>query len=148
MNADGTDQVNISNDPSMDLVRSWSWDGNRILFDSDRGGSRDIFIMEIDGSKVNQLTDWNSAERIAMMAPGNRIAFSSTKNGNEDIFSMNEDGSNIELLIQTDGNEFYPVFSRANPDLMIFISDKDGEREVYLIDLLDGKISRITFQEK
>ena len=48
MNADGSDQVNLSNSPEHDYYPSWSPDGTKIAFD--RGSKNDIFVMNADGS--------------------------------------------------------------------------------------------------
>jgi TolB protein len=35
---------------------AWSPDGKRIVFDSDRAGNSEIYVMHVDGSKVRRLT--------------------------------------------------------------------------------------------
>jgi Tol biopolymer transport system component len=67
MNADGSDQINLTPKDPSDPNTSWcsrapSWlaDGHEILFMSFRpstGGQNEIFIMHADGSDVRQLTD-------------------------------------------------------------------------------------------
>src|SRR5215213_3702514 len=51
MDADGSDQTNLSNNDADDFNPSWSLDGERIAFASDRdNGNFDIYIMNDDGS--------------------------------------------------------------------------------------------------
>ena len=53
MNADGSDQVNLTNNPAQDSLQGdfeWSPDGRYILFHSDREGSVDVYVMNADGS--------------------------------------------------------------------------------------------------
>jgi Tol biopolymer transport system component len=50
MNADGSGQINLTNNPAADDVPSWSPDGRRIAFASDRDGNREIYVMNADGS--------------------------------------------------------------------------------------------------
>lgn len=67
MNADGTDQINLTPKNSGDANSSWcsrapSWsaNGQEIFFMSLRpgtGGQSEIFVMSADGSNVQQLTD-------------------------------------------------------------------------------------------
>jgi TolB protein len=57
MNADGSNALNLTDNPADDLEPAWSPDGRRIAFTSDRGGSRDIYVMNADGSGVTRLTE-------------------------------------------------------------------------------------------
>jgi Tol biopolymer transport system component len=57
MKADGSGLRRLTDLPSEDSFPSWSPDGTRIAFRSDRGGSYDIYVMNTDGSGVTRLTD-------------------------------------------------------------------------------------------
>jgi Tol biopolymer transport system component len=54
---DGSGQTNITNDPANDSYPFWSPDGRHIAFESDRAGSSQIYLMDADGSNVQQLTE-------------------------------------------------------------------------------------------
>jgi len=56
MNADGSNQTNVSNSTSSDTSPDWSPDGKRIAFLSDRDGSQQLYIMNADGSGVTKVT--------------------------------------------------------------------------------------------
>ncbi|MGH9264987.1 MAG: TolB family protein, partial [Acidimicrobiales bacterium] len=47
---DGTDQVNLTNDPANDTDPVWSPDGTRIAFVKASEGHRNIYVMNADGS--------------------------------------------------------------------------------------------------
>lgn len=58
MNADGTDQRNLTNNPAIDGRPSWSPNGEKIAFYSTRYAEQEeIFVMNADGSKPTRLTD-------------------------------------------------------------------------------------------
>ena len=40
-----------------DHLQSWSRDGSRIVFDSDRSGDTDLYIMTSAGGNVQQIVD-------------------------------------------------------------------------------------------
>jgi len=57
MNADGSGQTRLTNNPADACRPVWSPDGTRIAFSSDRDGNWEIYIMNADGSRVTRLTD-------------------------------------------------------------------------------------------
>ncbi len=57
MDADGGNPVNLTRHNAVDSAPAWSPDGRRIAFESRRDGGMDhIFVMNADGSGVEQLT--------------------------------------------------------------------------------------------
>jgi len=63
MNAGGSNQINLSNNPANDTDPVWSPDGKKIAFSSDRDGNYEIYIMDADGSHQINLTN-NSARDV------------------------------------------------------------------------------------
>lgn len=57
MDADGTDQRNLTNTPANDSSPRWSPDGSMIVFVGERDGNRDIHVMSADGSERTRITD-------------------------------------------------------------------------------------------
>ena len=57
MNADGSEQTNLTNNPAMDTFPSWSPGGKKIAFQSFRDGNWDIYVMNADGSEQTNLTN-------------------------------------------------------------------------------------------
>lgn len=75
---------------------SWSPDGTRLLFDSDRppGGNPDIFVTDIDGWTIQNLTRHRGADLVASWSPdGDWIAFGSSRDGDWEVYVMRADGS-------------------------------------------------------
>ena len=61
-NADGGSEKRLTTNNGADSKPSWSPDGSRIIFTSDRGGTQDIDLMNADGSGVTQLTNNAAAD--------------------------------------------------------------------------------------
>jgi len=57
MNADGSDQRNVTDNPTSDGLPAWSPDGEQIAFTSEREGNFEIYLMNADGSGEIRLTN-------------------------------------------------------------------------------------------
>ena len=59
MNTDGTNQVNLTNNPETDdITPTWSPDGNKIAFVSEDGnGNSDIYVMDSNGTNQVNITN-------------------------------------------------------------------------------------------
>lgn len=76
MNADGTGQTNLTDNPSYEGSPVWSPDGHLIAFASERNEAPGIYIMPADGSAVVKLTNATHDEFLPTWSPdGVWIAF-------------------------------------------------------------------------
>ena len=57
MNADGSGQTNLTRHPAEDNDSTWSPDGTRIAFRTNRNGHNDVYSMNADGSRPAVLTN-------------------------------------------------------------------------------------------
>ena len=113
MNADGTNEVRLTNNADLDFDPSWSPDGNKILFMrqvTNPGELADVFVMNVDGTGQTNLTNTALiAEVSAVWSPdGARIAFIGTTNSESDVYIMNADGTGRTNISNTPAyNEFH-----------------------------------------
>ena len=61
MDADGSNNTNITNIVGTDAYPTFSPDGSKILFESIRDGNTEVYIMNIDGSNQTNLTNTSNA---------------------------------------------------------------------------------------
>jgi Tol biopolymer transport system component len=117
--SNGKDLVNLTNSPdSNEWGPAWSPDGTEIAFNSDREGRPQVYVMNADGTRVEQLSDiWG--EYPTWSPDGRRIAFESYMGGSTpfgdpdyDVFVMEADGS-IERNLTSDPDSYdgYPTWS-------------------------------------
>lgn len=117
--SDGTHVRNLTDAPdSNEWGPAWSPDGTRIAFNSDREGMPQVYVMNVDGTGVERLSDVEG-EYPAWSPDGTRIAFESYVGGttpfgdpNYDVFIMDADGSNEQNLTNDpDSYDGYPSWS-------------------------------------
>ena len=110
MNADGTGQTNVTNNPAHDVNPAWSPDGTKIAFDSFRDDpSSDIYAMSADGSGVTRLTNNAVYDAEPAWSPdGTKIAFESLRDEPSiETYTMNADGSAVTRLTDSAANEAF-----------------------------------------
>ena len=71
----------------------------------------DIFVADLKGNIVNQLTNEPGYDAEATVSPkGDKIVFTSTRNGDIDLYTMNLDGSDVKQItfeLGYDGGAFF-----------------------------------------
>jgi Tol biopolymer transport system component len=119
---------------------SWSPDGTRIAFSSDRGGTDGLYVMRSDGTRVVRLGDaapWCICSLPLAWSPdGRMIAVTGPDDGN--IRFIQADGSG-ERSIPLGWNT--SSFSWA-PDGSRFVTDHDGD--IVIVDVETGAVQSIT----
>ena len=134
MNADGSGQTNLTNNPSFDFAPTWSPDGMRIAFVSGRAGNAEIYVMNADGSSPTRLTNNPAFDTDpAWSADGTKIAFASNRDGNNEIYVMNADGSGVERLTFNPGTDTDAAFSFDGTRVAFRRSAPNGDAEIYVM---------------
>ena len=62
MHADGSDTVNLTNNPAGDFFPSWSPDGMTVAFSSFRDGNWEIYTIDVDGTHPINLTNYSAVD--------------------------------------------------------------------------------------
>ena len=110
MNADGSKQMNRSQDFGFEGDPSWSPDGGRIAYSTSRDGGTEVYRMRSDGSAQKRLTDNGvPTDSGPVFSPdGRQIAFQSNRDGNFEIYKMRTDGKGPVNLTNDPAGDFTP----------------------------------------
>ena len=146
IDANGGDQTPLVNMRSR--FPSWSNSG-KIAFDNGSPTSGDIFVVNPDGSGLQQLTHDPTARNIRpdWSPDGQKIAFQSRLDDptNDDIYVMNGDGSDVTRLTTNPAIDAAPAWS---PDgrKIVFQSSRDpgGKTEIYSMNADGTDQTRLT----
>lgn len=99
INADGSGEpINLTGSPEKDVRPAWSPDGSQIAWLSGDGGNWNIFVMDVEGGNIRQLTDTSDVGGFQWTVEG-RIFTGWSWKDQEPICQnclVNADGSNIE----------------------------------------------------
>jgi Tol biopolymer transport system component len=119
MNADGTNETNLTNTPDVSESQpTWAPSGAQLAFvryhsscdfvpkpSQCTTSQPDIFVMDANGSSETNLTKSDAFETSPDWSPdGTKIAFSGVRNGRWEILTMDPDGQNEAILT---GDEFH-----------------------------------------
>jgi TolB protein len=116
----------------IDVSPSFSPDGSRIVFVSNRGGTPQIYIMDSNGYNIARISFKGAYNTSPSWSPGGeRIVFAGRYGGNNQIFTAKPDGSD-SVMLTTAGSNDEPSFS-ADGRFIAFTSDRDGYQAAYIM---------------
>ncbi|MGB6681215.1 MAG: hypothetical protein WBF08_07840 [Candidatus Bathyarchaeia archaeon] len=128
------------------IAASWSPDGNKIVYTSDRFGNWTIHVIDVESRKEIQLTSPDSISGWPDWSPdGERIAFWSYRNDESQIFTIKSDGTDEEKLTSSSLLKSEPLWS---PDgkIMLF-GQKDEYWQIWVMNLDKGEQWQISTGE-
>lgn len=131
---------------------SFSPDGTQIVFSSTRNGGYALYVMNTDGSGLQQISQ---AGKDPTWSPnGEWIAFSAGPNGGDqvsipsltssEILAIRPDGTDLHPLTTTsDGNETSPSWS-PDGQRIAYTSDESGSSQVHVMNIDGTGVRQLT----
>jgi len=133
MNADGTGDTQLTNTVWGDFSPSWSPDGTRITFQTNRDGNGEVYVMNADGTGQTRLTNNAAYDVLPSWSPdGTHITFNSNRDGNNEIYVMNADGTGQTNISNNYAYDFSPSWSPDGTQIA-FTSGRDGTYQIYVM---------------
>ena len=130
----------LTADPADDAFPSYSRDGRKVAFASNRAGTWDIFVMDADGKNVTQITNESTHDLHPTFSPdGNRLAFSryGGRSGRWELWTVDLVGGERKMI----GFGLFPDWS-PNGDVIAYQRARQrGTRwfSLWTLELRDGE---------
>ncbi|MEO0895810.1 MAG: hypothetical protein AAFY71_05400 [Bacteroidota bacterium] len=100
---------------AQDCMPDWSPNGKKIAFHRCEKGSCQIYVMNADGSELNNISNDEFDSRWPKWSPdGEWIAYTTSRNGQSDIYLMRADGSMKQAFTSDGGRDEIAVWRRKS----------------------------------
>jgi Tol biopolymer transport system component len=133
INTDGTGLKQLTTGVGNNQYPTYSPNGRRIAFISDRTGVEQVWVMNADGSQQTQISHSGvRQDQVPDWSPdGHKIAFAQGNIGSGRIWVMNADGSNPMQLTSGPGDDFGTAWSPDGQRIAFVRDFANGDRSVW-----------------
>ena len=150
VNAAGGAPTRLTRSPASDSNPTWSADGTKVAFESNRHGNRrrrddsDVYVMRSDGRGVRELTFSNAYDGDPAWSRLNKIAFESERTGNSEIWTISSNGSDELQLTDSPAFDGDPAWSPDGTRIAFTTERDNGDREIYVMNADGSGVTRLT----
>lgn len=145
MNADGSNQKQLTGGAGNNAVPSVSPDGRYIVFASDRTGTYHIWRMNIDGSNALPLTEGRFDQAPDCAPDGRWVHYGSWQTGKPTLWKVTMDGGEAQQIVAEYAHS--PVISPDGKLVAYFHADDERDAQLTtVVAPLDGKMPSKEFE--
>jgi TolB protein len=159
--ADGSDKKHIKTGNPFNFGPKWSADGNWLLFVSGAHGRSNPHVVRRDGTGLQKLADLNgyqgwilfldvpdfhqgSSDVPVWSADGQAVYYTAKVGKNVELFQVTLDGKATQLTKSPEGSLHYHPQPSPDGKSLLYGSQREGVRQLYVMRLADHAERRIT----
>jgi Tol biopolymer transport system component len=141
----GAPAARLTTSPADDFAPSFSPDGRRIAFTSDRRGNYDIYTMNAAGRDLRRITTSPGKDAFPSWSPNGRtLAFASNRTGDWELYTTNANGSgHLVQVTHRAGVDSLPVWSPDGARLA-FDAPRNRHYQICVVPAGGGAITVLT----
>ncbi|MBI5957843.1 MAG: PD40 domain-containing protein [Chloroflexi bacterium] len=144
--------VQLTDDDANDINPYWLPDGGcdqpeggRLVFQSDRDGDWELYMLDVISMELTQLTDNNTEDQVPVLSrDGASLTWVQLNDfGVYDLWLMDMGSMEAEKLAEVGADVAGHTFS---PDaaMIAFQAEADGDYDVYAVDVASGQLKNVT----
>lgn len=141
----------LTKHPADDRYASYSPDGAWIVFESNRSGHWEIYLMDTMGQQLRQLTSNDTDNRRPSWHPnGKKVLFESNRNGSPELFSINlRNGKEKQLWEKTgDGTLVFASYSPNGRNIAASLKESEDKSNIILLNKNGKQVRYLTDNER
>lgn len=143
---DGHNEIQLTNNGSINISPSVSPDGEYIYFTSYIDDEPRLYRLTIDNNEIKPIAKYQGINAAPAVSPdGKHIACVLSKDGNSEIYLLDTNGKIKRRLTKNWAIDSSPTWSPDGKEIA-FTSDRSGSPQIYIMDNEGLNVRRLTYQ--
>ncbi len=119
--------------------------GTRLAFVANKSGTKEIYMVDVDGANLTQLTKDRAISVSPALSPdGSKLAYTGYQSGYADVYEVDLASGSRRCIMKFPGTNSGAAYSKSGNRIAVTLS-KDGNPELYVTDSGGGSPRRLTF---